>query len=93
MITVAVPLTWAFQSMYKVWQVEQKLDSLAVQVDNKQLHLHTTQIQIKRSETYLNLEVSSASEVTYADVVALKEQLEKLLNTTVRLDVTPRISL
>ena len=93
MLTIAVPLTWSFQTMYKVWQVEQTIDALSLEINEKTLHLDSLQVQIKNAETHLKLEVSSDTEVTYEDLVALKAELEELLNTTVRLDVTPRISL
>ncbi len=93
MLTIAVPLTWSFQTMYKVWQVEQTIDALSLEINDKTLHLDSLQVQIKNAETHLKLEVSSDTEVTYEDLVALKAELEELLNTTVRLDVTPRISL
>ena len=79
--------------MYKVWQVEQTIDALSLEINEKTLHLDSLQVQIKNVETHLKLEVSSDTEVTYEDLVALKAELEELLNTTVRLDVTPRISL
>ena len=93
MLTIAVPLTWSFQTMYSVWQVEQKVDNLSLDIHGKLLYLNALQVQIKSSETLLKLEVSSNSEVTIADLTALKEQLELLLNTPIKLDVTPRISL
>ena len=79
--------------MYKVWQVEQTIDALSLEINEKTLNLDSLQVQIKNAETHLKLEVSSDTEVTYEDLVALKAELEELLNTTVRLDVTPRISL
>ncbi len=79
--------------MYKVWQVEQTIDALSLEINGKALHLDSLQVQIKNAETHLKLEVSADTEVTYEDLVALKAELEELLNTTVRLDVTPRISL
>ena len=93
MLTIAVPLTWSFQTMYKVWQVEQKVDAQALEVNGKTLHLNTLQVQIKSAQTHLKLEVSSDAEIIHADLVALKVQLEDLLNGPIRLDVTPRISL
>ncbi|MDY0249338.1 MAG: DUF389 domain-containing protein [Pseudomonas sp.] len=93
MLAIAVPLTWSFQTMYSIWQVEQKIDALALNIHGKELHLDTLQVQIKSAETQLKLEVSSDTEITYADLVALKAQLEELLHTSVRLEVTPRITL
>ena len=93
MLAIAVPLTWSFQSMYSVWQVEQKVAALSVDIHGKSLYLNALQVQIKSSETLLKLEVSSSSEITIADLTALKEQLELLLSTPIKLEVTPRISL
>lgn len=93
MLAIAVPLTWSFKSMYSVWQVEQKIEALAVEIQGKHLHLNPLNVQVKRAETYLKLEVSSDSEITYADLTALKALLEEQLNTSIHLDVTPRISL
>lgn len=93
MLTIAVPLTWSFQTMYSVWQVEQKVAALSVDIHGKSLYLNALQVQIKSSETLLKLEVSSSSEITIADLTALKKQLELLLSTPIKLEVTPRISL
>lgn len=93
MLAIAVPLTWSFQTMYSVWQVEQKIDTLTVTINGKELNLNALQVQIKRSETLLKLEVSANTEITYTDLTALKEQLATLLDTPIRLDVTPRIRL
>ncbi len=93
MLTIAVPLTWSFQTMYNVWQVEQKIDALSLEVNDKTLHVSTVQVQIKSAETHLKLEVSSDVEIVHEDLVALKSQLEALLNTQIRIDVTPHISL
>lgn len=93
MLAIAVPLTWSFQTMYNVWQVEQKIDAFTFNIHGKEIQLNALQVQIKNAETHLKLEVSSNSEISYGDLVALKAQIEDLLETTVRLDVTPRISL
>ncbi len=93
MLTIAVPLTWSLQTMYSVWKVEQKVDALTLDIHGKELQLNALQVQINRSETYLKLEVSSNSEITYIDLTVLKTELEKQLNTAIRLDVTPRINL
>lgn len=93
MLAIAVPLTWSFQSMYSVWQVEHKVDALSLEIQDKQLHLNVLSVQIKGSEAYLKLEVSADTDITYDNLTALKVELEKLLNRTIRLDVTPRISL
>ncbi|HZJ93618.1 MAG TPA: DUF389 domain-containing protein [Thiopseudomonas sp.] len=93
MLAIAVPLTWAFQSMYSVWQVEQKVDALSIEISGKVLLLNTLQVQITGAQTHLKLEVSAAVDITHHDLVLLKKELESLLKTTIRLDVTPHISL
>lgn len=93
MLTIAIPLTWAFQSMYSLWQVEQKVEALSIEVANKTLHLNVMHVQISRSDTYLNLEVSSNTDITHDDLLLLKTELEAVLKSKIRLDVTPRISL
>ncbi|MDY7219150.1 DUF389 domain-containing protein [Denitrificimonas sp. JX-1] len=93
MLAIAIPLTWSFQSIYSVWKVEQKVNAMFMEVHGKTLHIEALQVQVGLKETYLKLEVSSNSEVTYSDLKALKVHLEEQLKTVVRLDVTPRISL
>lgn len=93
MLAIAVPLTWSFQSMYSTWQVEQQVDALSLDVHEKKLHLNVLQVQIHSADTYIQLEVSSSSEITHADFIALKAQLEERLGSPIRLDITPRISL
>ncbi len=93
MLTIAVPLTWSFQSMYSTWQVEQQVDALSLDINEKSLHLSVLQVQIQSADTYIRLEVSSSSEIAHADLIMLKEQLEQRLGSPIRLDITPRISL
>jgi uncharacterized hydrophobic protein (TIGR00271 family) len=93
MLAIAVPLTWSFQSMYSIWQVEQQVDALSLEINDKNLYLNVLHVQIRSADTYIRLEVSSSSEIVHADFIALKAQLEERLGKPIRLDVTPRISL
>ncbi|MDD2223978.1 MAG: DUF389 domain-containing protein, partial [Pseudomonas sp.] len=93
MITVAVPLTWSFQSIYSTWQVEHKVDELSLEIYGKQLHINVLLVQVSSPETYLKLEVSSSADITHRDLKVLKTHIEMLLKQAVRLDVTPHISL
>ncbi len=93
MITVAVPLTWSFQSIYSTWQVEHKVDELSLEIYGKQLHINVLLVQVSSPETYLKLEVSSSADITHRDLKVLKTHIETLLKQAVRLDVTPHISL
>lgn len=93
MLAVAVPLTWSFQTMYSVWQVEQKVDASVLEINGKTLHLDALHVQVEPSKIYLKLEVSANSQVTYQDLSALKAHLEEQFKTVVQLDVNSRISL
>lgn len=93
LLLISIPLSLSFKDMYLRWQLEGLVSEQVFEVNKKTLQLLNPHVVIQGDNIFLKVEGSSAETITFEDMALLKDEIEKLYNKQVSLELLPHLKL